>query len=545
MHRTSAVRGPSAARRPSAVRRTILLLTALLLSLQLLAACSKAEPNPAPPPVTPPDQPLPPREGPAVTEPVHYDLVIRGGILLDGSGGAPVRGDIGLIGDRIAAVGRLAPYTAGRAIDATGLYVAPGFINPHSHTHDFINPFEDLDAVASLRQGITTEFGGVDGRSPLPIGAELERLSASGTGVNFGLFVGQGSVRGQVMGNAWGAANAEQLTQMREIVRQAMGEGAFGLSSGLEYAPGRGADQAEIIALAAETRAYGGVYSTHMRSEGAGILQALQEALAIGKAAGVPVNLSHFKIVRPENWHVEEQLVQLIEQAIREGQKVFADVYPYLAPDYAVNRPLAEWRSSLPPQYLLITRATDPSVVGKSLAEVARALGLEPQAAADRLLAADPNTAVVALISSEQAMIRFLKADWSVVSTDGESQPRLSSPEEALRLALHRRSYGSYPQLLGHYVRERSLLPLEAMIRKMSGAVADHLGLKNRGYLRAGYYADIVVFDPKTVADRTTWLQPQEYPDGIYHVLINGAIAVEHGQWTGQRYGRVLRRGED
>ncbi|HWI53544.1 MAG TPA: D-aminoacylase [Symbiobacteriaceae bacterium] len=507
--------------------------------LMFLAGCSRG----AQPPATPvnPGKTEPP---PVQAAPAAYDLVIRGGTIIDGSGAAGAVGDIAIVGDKIVAVGKLGPYKAGREIDVAGAVVAPGFINPHSHTHDFINPFEDLDATASLMQGITTEFGGVDGRSPLPIGQELDRLTKAGTGVNFGLFVGQGSVRGSVMGDAPGAAGAGQLEAMKGLVRQGMEEGAFGVSTGLEYMPGRQAGQAEIAALVAEAKSYGGVYSTHMRSEGDQIVESLQEALAISRTAGVPLNLSHFKIVKYPNWGKEEQVVKLVEQAIGSGQQVFADVYPYLAPDYAINRPLKEWSGSLPADYIVITKAADPAMVGRTVAEVAKGKGWPAEQAADKLGALDPGLAVVALVSSEKAMLRFYQAPWSVVSTDGESQPKLGSPAEALAHAFHRRSYGSYPMLLGHYVREQKLMGLEAMVRKMTGAVADNLGVKDRGYLKPGFFADLVVFDPKMVADRTTWLSPQEYPAGIRHVFVNGAAAVQDGKRVAGRPGRALRHGK-
>ena len=391
------------------------------------------------------------------------------------------------------------------------------------------------------KQGITTEIGGVDGRSPIPVGAELDRIAQEGTGVNFGLFAGQGSIREQVMGK-WtrGAATPDQLAQMKQMTRQAMEEGAFGLSTGLEYASGMFAAQQEITALVAETKPYGGIYSTHIRSEGSEIVEALQEALAIAKNAGVPLNLSHFKVVGHANWGKEEQVFRMVEQAIAQGQKIFADVYPYEAPDYAVNRPLEEWVKRLPADYLFISTASNPALAGKTLSEAAKVLNL-PVAQATEQLLTDPALAVVALVNSEKAMIRFYQAPWSVVSTDGESQPKLGSPAEALALALHRRSYGSYPRLLGEYVREKQILSLEQMIRKMSGQVADALSMQNRGYLKPGYHADIVLFDPKTVADQTTWLRPQEYPTGIKHVLVNGKVAIQNGERQPGRPGQVLR----
>lgn len=324
---------------------------------------------------------------------------------------------------------------------------------------------------------------------------------------------------------------------MKQLARAGMEEGAFGVSTGLEYMPGRQADAAEITALVAEAKPFGGIYSTHMRSEGDRIAEALDEALSIAKNAGVPLNISHFKIVGYGNWGKEDQIVARVEQAIKGGQKVVADVYPYLAPDYAVDRKPSEWYGRMPLQYLVIIRARDPAMVGKTLADVAK-----DTAAVDRLTAADPSLSVVALLNSEKAMVRFYQAPWSVVSTDGEAQPKRPLADYLAKgWYPHPRGYGSYPKLLGQYIREQQMLPMETMIRKMTGATADYLGLKDRGYLKAGDFADIVVFDPKTVADRTTWLAPQEYPAGIRHVLVNGRVAVKDGARQPGRLGKALR----
>ncbi len=505
--------------------RTLIYLAILLVVI----GCAAAPPAKV--------QPLPAPKGSAE----RYDLIIRGGSVIDGSGGPAKVADVGVRGDRIAAVGSLAGAGAAREIDARGLVVAPGFINPHSHTHDSINPYEDFDATASLMQGITTEIGGVDGRSPVPVKTQFAQLTQEGTGVNFGLFIGQGSVRKAVMGEANRRPSAAELERMASMVRESMASGAFGVSSGLEYLPGGYAETAEVTALVAESKQYGGIYSTHLRSEGDRIEESLDEALRIGQATGVPVNLSHLKIVKFANWPKQRSIISRIEQARAAGLTVFADVYPYLAPDWAINRPLSEWAGS-PPSQVLIVRAADLNLVGKTLADVASQRGWTPEEVASRLLAVDPGIKVVAQVNSESAMQAFLTADWSVIGTDGESQPKLDDPIAALQF--HPRSYGTYPRLLGQYVRDKHLMSLEAMVRKMTGAVADNLHLRDRGYIRAGTFADLVVFDPATVADRTTWLTPQEYPAGIRTVLVNGQVAVWDGKRQPGRPGRIIRRGD-
>jgi N-acyl-D-amino-acid deacylase len=513
------------------MRRTI----AMLLGAVLLVGCmTRPAPQERPPAGKPPQQ---------AQVPAQFDVVIKGGTIIDGSGGAGYPGDVALQGDKIVAVGDIGPYRAAREIDATGMVVAPGFINPHSHTHDYINPFEDFDTTASLMQGITTEFGGVDGRSPLPLADELGRIEKNGTGVNFASFVGQNNIREAVMGEGNKAKpTADELQRMKAMVQESMAAGAFGLSTGLEYRLGPATSTEELIELVKVVKPFGGIYSTHLRSEGARLTEAVEEAIRIGAGAGVPVNISHLKVVGFPNWGKEDRVIGLIEGAIKNGQAVFADVYPYESPDYGINRTLDVGLGFMPPEYLVVTTANEPGYIGKTVAQIAKEQGIAADQTAVRLRTADLR--VVALLNSEQAMIRFYQSDWAVVSTDGEAQPKLGDPSEALALSLHRRSYGSYPRLLGHYVREEQLLPLERMVQKMTGAVAERVGLKDRGLLKAGYFADIVLFNPETVADATTWLKPQEYPMGIAYVMVNGQMAVANGERVGGRPGRVLRFGK-
>lgn len=509
-----------------------------LLVLGLAAGCTAPAPAAPAAAVAPAPQTSP---GPAPPAPETFDLIIAGGTVYDGTGAPGRRADVGIRGDRIVKVGDLQGARAARTIAATGLAVAPGFIDPHNHTWDTLPDYPtDPDATSMIMQGITTVVGGVDGRSGWPIAGALEQIEQEGTGVNYATLVGQGTVRAQVVGNGERPATAAEMAQMQELVRQGMAAGAFGLSTGLEYAPGRAADTAEVTALAQVAAAGGGIYSSHVRSERRDLLGGVAEALAVGKAAGLPVNLSHLKLVTPAQWEQADQLFNLINRARSEGQPVFADVYPYLAPDYMMNLPLAGVHASYPPEAIYIRQASQRPLIGKTLAKVAADTGRNAQEAARALVAADPGIRVAVEVGRADLMIRLIQADFAVAGTDGEAQPFYPDPDQAARL-VHPRSYGSYPKYL-RLVRERRILPLDAMIRKLTGAVADQLHLQDRGYIRPGAYADVVLFDPDTVADRATWWAPQEYPVGIRFVLVNGQPAVAAGKHeAGARHGQVLR----
>ncbi|BDG61498.1 N-acyl-D-amino-acid deacylase family protein [Caldinitratiruptor microaerophilus] len=526
--------------RPHAAAGLLATLTALAFGL---AACRPAPAAPA----SAQGLASPPAAGtgsagpPPAPPPRRFNLIIAGGTVIDGTGGPPRRADVGVNGDRIAAVGDLSRDEAGRRIDATGLVVAPGFIDPHSHVWDTLPGYAtDADTTAALRQGITTSVGGVDGRSRWPVGAGLADVEKRGTGVNFATFVGHGTVRAQVIGHAGRAPSPAELARMEDLVRQAMAEGALGLSSGLEYEPGLHATTDELVALARVVAAAGGVYSSHVRAERRDVLAGVREAIAIGRQAGVPVNLSHLKVVYPSQWGRFGELIAEVETARAEGITVFADVYPYLAPDYAMDVPLGAVYGSLPPETLVVKQAPERALVGESVAALAARTGRDAREFA-RDLARTGGVTVAAEIVRQDQLEALLKADWTVVGTDGGSPPLEPDPARALG-RIHPRSYGTFPRVL-RWTRE-GLLPLPAAVRKMTGETADRLGLTGRGYVREGAYADIVVFDPETVADRATWWDPQQYPEGILYVLVNGQVAVERGERVpGIRAGRVLRHG--
>ncbi|HEY8394488.1 MAG TPA: D-aminoacylase [Thermaerobacter sp.] len=473
--------------------------------------------------------------------PRHFDLLVRGGLVIDGSGRPAFRADVGVVGDRIVAVGDLAGAAADEVIDAAGLVVAPGFINAHSHTYEYVAGAPEADA--DLMQGITTVIGGVDGRSPWPLGRFFTQLEEKGIGNNQALFVGHGTVRARVMGTADRPPSPRELERMGRLVRQAMEEGALGLSTGLEYVPGRYARTDELIALARHVAPYGGIYSSHMRSEGDDIGDALAEALRIGREAGVPVNISHFKVVFRRNWEKLAGLMAQIEAARQSGQVVVADVYPYLAPDYTSALRLRSVWPQYPPEDVFIRQSRVTAAVGSTLAEYAARLGVPAPEAARQLLARDRDTVATVFVVSEANLEQLLRAPFTIISNDGGARRPVPDPRTT---GLHPRVYGAYPRVLARYVRERGVLTLEEAVHKMTGAPATFFGLRDRGFVREGMYADLVVFDPEHIQDVADWVRPQAYPRGIVAVVVNGQVAVRDGRRVpGVLAGRVLRGGKD
>ncbi len=486
-----------------------------------------------------------------------FDILIRDGYIVDGTGRPGYVADIGIRGDRIAEIGDLSLREGEVTINASGLVVAPGFINPHSHSDRTI--LQSPHAESALRQGVTTEIIGTDGKSPLSVSEHLNRVAAVRPAVNYAMLIGQGTVRAAVMGSGPGRASEAQLKRMEELVRKAMEEGAVGLSSGLEYVPGKYTTTEELVRLVRVLTPYQAVYSTHIRNERVRILAAVDEALSIAREAQVPLNISHIKVARTPSWPAREdvlvdlthQVIARIQAARRQGQEVYADFYPYGAPWFLIERGLSEMYGRYPSRIIYILRCADRSAEGKSLTQLAAERGVSVAKVVQELRAHGEPVQVYVKTLSEQSMAEFLKQDFTLVGTDA---PAVSSdPGYSLEERLHPRAFGTYPKIIRKYVREENLLTLEEAIHKMTLGAAQLYQLKGRGMIATGYYADLTIFNPAVVREKTTYHDPARYPEGIEYVLVNGQVAVSGGELqkvrdsggkvTTVRNGRVLLRG--
>lgn len=507
-----------------------------------------------------------------------YTLVLAGGTVYDGTGAPPRVTDVGLAGDSIAAIGDLSEADAAERLDVSGLAVAPGFIDIHSHATSTSWTRSDIQqrplAESYLRQGVTTALGGQDGGSPLRIDAFLAELEEAGAAINIGLFVGHGTVRGHVMGAVDRAPTAAELERMQALVRQAMDDGAFGLSSGLEYTPGTYAETDELIALARVTAPYDGLYISHIRDEGGRLLESVREVIRVAEAAGVAGQVTHHKVVGPDRWGASAASLQLIEQARNRGVDVTSDVYPYAAsstgltilfPDWsreggmaalqgrlgdpdtrtrireAIARHIDTERGGDPSTIVLSRCLWDGSLDGQSLADVLAARGqpVTVEAAAELAmdLQAQGGCRVVLHSMAEEDVRRIMQHPTTMIASDGGiPAPGVGAP--------HPRSYGSFARVLGHYVRQEAVLTLREAIHKMTGLPARRLGLNDRGVLREGAIADLAVFDPATVIDHATFANPHQFATGVRHVVVAGQAALRDGTVTGARPGRVLRAAE-
>ena len=524
------------------------------------------------------------------------DVLIAGGTVYDGSGGPPFRGDVGISGGTIRALGRIARSRAAAVIEAEGLAVSPGFIDVHDHTDTniLVNP----KAESAVRQGVTTLVCGQCGGSPFPVteatneeqagqsardrGYELDwrdikgflaHIERAGTALNFSTFVGHGTVRAAAMGFDVRPASAAELERMKALVAEAMAGGALGLSSGLEYTPGSFAPTEELIELSRVAAATGGVYATHMRNEDVTVLEAVDEALRIAREAGIRLQISHLKICHAAYWSKIDALMAKLEEARRSGIDLRCDRYPYIAgaTTLALLFPLwaregtnkdfidrlgspaldARLRAALADKEkllgswdkVLITQvATDKNrpLEGMNILEASSRAGKPPyEVIRDLLIEENGRVDMVDFYGNEDILKRILSQPYIGVGGDSEAV----APYGLLSKGRpHPRYYGTFPRILGKYIREEKILPLEEMIRKMTAMPAAHMGFIRRGELKVGWAADICVFDPQRVIDKATFKEPAVYPEGIRKVIVNGRVVVDHGTHTGTLAGKVLRK---
>jgi len=502
-------------------------------------------------------------------QPNRFDVLITGARVIDGSGSPWYYADVGILGDTIAAVGPLPNANATTRIDARGMVVAPGFIDIHSHARR--NIFRVPTAENYLREGVTTIVEGPDGSSPVPLAPFLDRLRQTPISINFASFVGQGSIRSSVMGLVNRKATPEEIEKMKELAAQAMRDGAFGLSTGLFYVPGNFTPTEEVIDLAKVVGRMGGIHISHMREEASHVLDSVRETIRIGEEGGLPTQITHHKMIGGPNWGKSLESLKLVEEARARGVDVTIDQYPYTASSTGISALFPQWaleggqkstveRLSAPSERARIKAAIgealkidrgagdpknvsivncsfDRTLAGKNLAEITQARGATPsfENAADTAidLVSKGGCSAIYHAISEDDVARIMRSPYTMIASDGEI-PVFGEESP------HPRSYGTFARVLGFYVRESHVLTLEDAVHKMSGYPAARLKLWDRGQLRPGMKADVVVFDPAKVADKSEYNRPHQYSVGVRDVIVNGKLALRADAVTTERPGRVL-----
>ena len=528
-----------------------------------------------------------------------YDLVIRNGVIYDGSGAPPYKGEVAIKGDRIAYVGKARASRAKRIIDARGQAVAPGFINMLAHPEESL--LVDGRALSDLKQGVTLEVMGEDSMGPLnpdmarrmaegqgdvkypvtwtTLGGYLETLEKRGISPNVASFVGAPATRIFTLGYGSAQPDAAQLKAMQDTVRHAMEEGALGITSALIYAPATFARTPELVALAQQSARCGGIYSVHMRSEGERIEAALEETISIARASGAPAHIYHLKLAGKDNWGKLDTVIATIEQARASGVRITADMYTYTAGATGLDAAMPAWVQeggldawiarlkdpALRPRILAAMREARPAdwenlygaagpegtmllalknpalkpLIGKSLAQVARERGVSPEDAAIDLVVEDGSRVGLAyFLMSEDNVRRQTALPWLSFGSDEAG----NAPEGVfLQSAAHPRSYGNFARLFAQYVRKDRALSVQEAVRKLTSLPADTLSLAGRGRLKRGAFADVVVFDPATIQDHATYAAPHQLATGVSHVIVNGGLALDKGVATGAPTGRVVR----
>lgn len=501
---------------------------------------------------------------------LKFDLVIKNGRIVDGSGNPWFYADLGIISGKVAKIGWIDTSEAAQWLDARNLIVAPGFIDVHTHVEGGIARIPTADNF--IRMGVTTIVTGNCGGSWLQIGDSLRALEARGISLNLATLVGHNTVRRAVMKDEARQPSADELAKMQQLVEQAMRDGAVGLSTGLIYIPGTFAKTDEIIALAEMAAQYKGVYASHIRSEGSEVVAAIKEAIEIGEQAGLPVEISHFKISSKKLWGQSEATTGLVQQARERGLQVTVDQYAYPASSTGLETQLPDWvleggrdaamprlrdarqrdqikkemiknldkagRKSYSHAFVAFYRP-DTTFNGKSIAEITQQVrkkkNVEAQAEQiiEMYIASNGRVGMVYHTMSERDVEYIMQQPFCMIASD-------AGVLEMGRGVPHPRGYGDNARVLGKYVREKKLLRLEDAIRKMTSLPAQTFRFWDRGLIREGFAADLVLFDPQQVTDRATFEQPHQYPDGILYVLVNGIVAVKGGQHTGARSGKIL-----
>ncbi|MBQ18078.1 MAG: hypothetical protein CMJ65_13230 [Planctomycetaceae bacterium] len=516
----------------------------------------------------------------------HFDILIRGGTIVDGSGGKPFRADLGINGDRIASIGPTGTFRGRLTLEATNRIVSPGFIDMHTHSDRTL--LSDGLAHSAIRQGVTTHVVGNCGSSPSPLGAPAtvkgQRLSTYGdflaalrrerTSINVCGLVGHNTIRRAVMGTQNRRPSPAELRQMQDLVDEAMRSGAVGMSTGLVSPPGTYSETAEIVALARVVARHRGLYASHIRGEASTVIDAVKEAIQVGREAGLPVEISHHKAAGRENWGKTRRTLPLIEAANHAGQRVRVDVYPYHAGSAGLAQLVPPWaheggrgamlaRLQDPVQRRRIARdmihgtANWPNFfkidwddiqlttvgavanrkwVGKKVADVARSRKCSGvDACIDLLIEGRGGVGMINFIMDEREVQQVLRHPLSMIGSDGTAVSA-----DTARGMPHPRYYGCFPRVLGRYCRQLKLFPLETAIKKMTSMPADQLGLRDRGRLRIGHAADIVVLNFDDILDRATFAAPHQYPTGIDSVLVNGTLVINSGRHLETRPGRIL-----
>jgi N-acyl-D-amino-acid deacylase len=493
------------------------------------------------------------------------NIIFRGATVYDGTGGKPFVGDVHVKGEKIAAVGKVGKVEGATEVNAEGLVICPGFIDLHTHCDSGLTGKTGRLNKNYVTQGCTTVVTGNCGSGPVDAAAFFKALEDAGVGTNVIHLAPHNSIRNQVMGNANRAPTADELRKMEGLVDKAMKDGTWGLSTGLIYNPGTYAKTDEIVALAKVANRHGGMYASHIRNESGTLLDAIDEALTVGKESGCRVHVSHIKASGKAAWGTSGRAVALIENARKKGQEVTADQYPYVASSTSLRATLvpAKYREGTNKEF--VARLDDPTIGPKIKADVEKAL--EGRDGGKRIqiarYAANPKwqgktiTAIAEAENKEPVAIVleiernggaqvvnfamheddvriYMKQPWVATASDGGVQtPGATVP--------HPRSYGTFPRKIGFYAIEEKLVPVEHAIRTSTGLPADVLKLKDRGYLKPGYFADVVVFDPKTFRDTATFDKPHQYAAGVNWVLVNGHAAVKNGEYAEAAGGRVLR----